>query len=77
MWAVYLHYEVRRVVQQHHKSTNSDKVGAVGEADEAYGGDVMNHLLLEVLYHTDSVSTRKSVRDLYLSFSSYKSAEFF
>lgn len=81
MWAPYLHYEVGRVVQQHHKSTNPDKVGTVGETDEAYGGDVMNHLLLEVLQQTDkwtqSVSkkygnnicatTRKSVQDLYLS----------
>lgn len=39
-------------MQQHHKSANSDKVGTVGETDEAYGGDVMNHLLLEVLQHT-------------------------
>lgn len=81
LWVIYLHDEIWRVVQQHHESTNSDKVGTVGETDEADGGDVMNHLLLEVLQHTDkwtqSVSrrysnniratTRKSVQDFYVS----------
>lgn len=52
MWAIYLHYEVRRVVQQHHESANPDKVGTVGKTNEEYGGDMMNHLLLEVLQQT-------------------------
>lgn len=39
-------------MQQHNNSANSHKVGTVGETDEAYCGDVMNHLLLEILEHT-------------------------
>lgn len=48
----YLQEEVRGVVHQHHQSANPHKVGTVGETDEEYGGDVMNHLLLEILEHT-------------------------
>ena len=36
-------------MHHHHKRAHPHKVGAVGEADEEYGGDVVNHLLLEVL----------------------------
>ena len=36
-------------MQQHHQSSHSQEVGAVGEADEEYGSDVMNNLLLEIL----------------------------
>lgn len=39
-------------MHQHHNSANPHEVGTVGETDEAYGGDVMNHLLLEILEHT-------------------------
>lgn len=39
-------------MHQHHQSANPHKVGAVGEPDEEYGGDVMDDLLLEVLEHT-------------------------
>ncbi len=48
----YLQKKVRGVVHQHHQSANPHKVGTVGETNEEYGGDVMNHLLLEILEHT-------------------------
>ena len=47
--AFYLQQEVRGVVYQHHQRANPDEVGTVGEGDEEYCGDVMDHLLLEVL----------------------------
>lgn len=39
-------------MHQHHQSADPHKVGTVGETNEEYGGDVMDHLLLEVLEHT-------------------------
>lgn len=39
-------------MHKHHKRAHPHKVGAVGEADEEYGGDVVDHLLLEVLRRT-------------------------
>lgn len=47
----YLEKKVRRVVHQHHQCANSHIVAAVGEADEEYGGNVMDYLLLEILQH--------------------------
>lgn len=47
--AFYLQKEVRRVMDQHDQSTDPHEVGTVGEANEKYGGDVMNHLLLKIL----------------------------
>ena len=41
-------------MHQHHQCANPHKVGTVGESDEEYGGDVMNHLLLEILEHTET-----------------------
>lgn len=41
-------------MHQHHQSANPHKVGTVGETNEKYGGDVMNHLLLEILEHTET-----------------------
>lgn len=41
-------------MHQHHQSPNPHKVGTVGETNEKYGGDVMNHLLLEILKHTEA-----------------------
>lgn len=50
-------------MQQHHDSANPHEVGAVGETNEAYGGDMMNHLLLEILEHT--CNWEQSVRRKY------------
>lgn len=41
-------------MHKHNKRAHPHKVGAVGEADEEYGGDVVNHLLLEVLWRTQT-----------------------
>lgn len=41
-------------MHKHNKRAHPHKVGAVGEADEEYGGDVVNHLLLEVLWWTQT-----------------------
>lgn len=64
--AFYLQKEVRRVVHQHHQSADPHKVGAVGETNEEYGGDVMNHLLLEILErtreHTEATQCEEDVR---------------
>lgn len=47
----YLENNVGRVVDQHHQSAHPHIVGNVGETDENYGGNMMNHLLLEILKH--------------------------
>lgn len=41
-------------MHHHHKRAHPHEVGAVGEADEEDGGDVVDHLLLEVLRRTQT-----------------------
>lgn len=49
-------------MQQHHQSANSHKVGAVGETNEEYGGNVMNHLFLEILEHTKTTQYEDDIQ---------------
>ena len=52
--APHLQYDVRGVVQQHDQRADADVVGAVGEAEQEDGGEVVDHLLPEILGGTDT-----------------------
>lgn len=68
----YLHEGVRRVVHKHDKCPSADVIHQPWEADEEYGGHMVNDLLFEILQrsgqHTASttITNKRQKKKLFL-----------